>query len=614
MCGITASIGTHSIQNVMDGLKQLQNRGYDSAGICSLDDDVFKIHKYASTDKETAIQKIEKEITSSDYTRHTLTIGHTRWATHGGKTDENAHPHIDTTNHFAVVHNGIIENYKEIKEKLVASGYTFISQTDTEVVVNLISHHYSKVADTYSAIKDASDELEGTYALAILSKYDPRKLFFIRKGSPLLIGITDDHAIIASEQRGFCCRVNHYISIDNTDLGYIERTSSGELILKTNNQYKKKDITVGDMKLTPTPYPHWTIREISEQPDAVLRSLCMGGRILDKEHCKLGGLDEYKDELTSIEHLVLLGCGTSYHAALTVAGIFRKICDFHTVSVYDGGAFSLIDLPKHSSKIAIIYISQSGETKDLHRCLEMVRSSNVVNIGVINVVDSLIAREVDCGVYLNAGVENAVASTKAYTCQVVVLHLIAVWFAQQRRIHRMERIRILDDLKQLGNQIDAVIQNVRDECRSIAEYLTEHSSVFMLGKGEHEYTAKEGALKIKEIGYIHAEGYNSSSLKHGTYSIVDVHTPTILLTPNDEHFVRNQGIAAELKSRHAYLIGISDVELDETYDIAIRVPENKTLGAVLHIIPMQLIAYYLSCHRGINPDYPRNLAKVVTVD
>jgi glucosamine--fructose-6-phosphate aminotransferase (isomerizing) len=230
------------------------------------------------------------------------------------------------------------------------------------------------------------------------------------------------------------------------------------------------------------------------------------------------------------------------------------------------------------------------------------------------VVDSLIAREVDCGVYLNAGHEVAVASTKAFTCQVVVLNLIAVWFAQKKNIHMMERVHILSNLKQLSIQLDSVLDSIKEVCEKVSEYLIAHESLFILGKGENEYVAYEGALKIKEIGYIHAQGYNSASLKHGTYSLIETGTPVIMITPNDGHFVRNQGIVEELKSRYAFVIGISDVELDDKYDISIRIPENKNLSAILNVVPLQLIAYYLACKKGHNPDYPRNLAKVVTVD
>jgi glucosamine--fructose-6-phosphate aminotransferase (isomerizing) len=607
MCGITACIGNNSQEIVFNGLKQLQNRGYDSAGICYIKNDEFICNKFASTATESAINRLEKYVTKSEG----VCIGHTRWATHGAKTDENAHPHIDMNNRFSLVHNGIIENYKHLKDFLIENGFKFKSQTDTEVIVNLISYHYNTLQDSYKSIKTAIDMLEGTYALAIIC--EANKLYFVRKGSPLLVSINENMAIVTSEQSGFCNLMNNYISLENNDLCVIEM-SNNKLTMKSNNSYKTKNITLQDVKSSPSPYPHWTIKEIHEQPEAVLRSLSMGGRILSKDHCKLGGLEEYSDELLKIEHLILLGCGTSYHAGLTASSVFKNICNFNTVSVYDGGAFSDADLPKNSDKIGIIYLSQSGETKDLHRCLETVRNRNVINIGVINVVDSLIAREVDCGVYLNAGHEVAVASTKAFTCQVVVLNLIAVWFAQKKNIHMMERVHILSNLKQLSIQLDSVLDSVKEVCEKVSEYLMNHNTLFILGKGENEYVAYEGALKIKEIGYIHAQGYNSASLKHGTYSLIEKGTPVIIVNPNDTHHVRNQGIVEELKSRHAFVIGISDAELDDRYDMTIKVPENKDLNSLLNIVPLQLTAYYLACKKGHNPDYPRNLAKVVTVD
>ena len=293
--------------------------------------------------------------------------------------------------------------------------------------------------------------------------------------------------------------------------------------------------------------------------------------------------------------------------------LFREISGFDTVQVFDGAEFSKKCIPK-SGKTAILLISQSGETKDLHRCIDIAKDNNLFMIGVINVVDSLIAREVHCGVYLNAGREFAVASTKAFTSQVIVLYLIAVWFAELKNINELKRHKIIDDLRRLPLDIKNTIHNSHDLCKSIAKYLVDYNSIFILGKDNCEHVAKEGALKLKEIGYIHAEGYSSSSLKHGSYALITSGYPVLIISPNDKHFARNSGIANELKSRNAYLIGISDIDIDSKYDVQIKVPNNDTFVGLLSNMVQQLISYELAILKGHNPDYPRNLAKVITVD
>ena len=627
MCGIAGIIGNlHIFDNLIMALSMLMNRGYDSMGIATISKlGKFNIDKFASKNNILAIDLLKETLKNHQDTN--IGICHARWSTHGAKTDINAHPHNDSFNLFSLVHNGIIENYAELKDKLKKENYIFVSETDTEVIVNLISYHFKKLVNdnktnkdfVKTAIQNALYELEGTYALAILYKNDPDTLYCVRQGSPLLVSVNNDFGFITSEKSGFCGLVSSYIALDNNDLCIIQKNING-VNMYTNKCYKDKIKKIHNLNnellenlSSSFPYDHWTLKEIIEQPDSITRSLGMGGRILNESMVKLGGLDIMKDKLQKLDNLILLGCGTSYHSALVGAEYFKDLCNFNVVQVFDGGSFSIKDLPK-IGKTGLIYISQSGETKDLHRCLEIVKDFDLINIGVINVVDSLIAREVDCGVYLNAGREVAVASTKAFTSQVVVLSLIAIWFAQINNINEKKRIVYISSLNKLRYDLQQLIETCQDKCKIISEYLNNKNSMFILGKGILEFVAKEGALKIKEIGYIHAEGFSSTALKHGPYSLIEDGTPIILLTPNDEFYVRNQAILEEIKSRHAYVIGISDIKLSTKCNTQIFIPSNKIFQNILSILPMQFIAYFLALSKGHNPDYPRNLAKVVTVD
>jgi glucosamine--fructose-6-phosphate aminotransferase (isomerizing) len=648
MCGIAGIIGNVNVYDyLIMAISMLMNRGYDSMGICTIrvtkgiaftsgegtltnnqfgEENKFIIDKFASKENILAIDLLKQ--TKNNHQDRNIGICHARWSTHGAKTDINAHPHNDTYDLFSIVHNGIIENYLELKEKLIKNNYKFKSETDTEVIVNLISYHFfnlnsqniNKSDIIKKSIENALFELEGTYALAIIYKNDPNTLYCVRQGSPLLVSVNNNFGFITSEKSGFCDKVNSYIALENNDLCIINKTETG-INMTTSKCYKDKIKKITNESLLENetfnnsclPFSHWTLKEIIEQPISIDRSIGMGGRILNESMVKLDGLERMKDKLIKIQNIILLGCGTSYHSALVGAEYMKDLCNFNVVQVFDGGSFTKKDIPK-IGYTGIIYISQSGETKDLHRCLELVKDLDVINIGVINVVDSLIAREVDCGVYLNAGREVAVASTKAFTSQVIVLSLISIWFAQINNINEKKRINYISCLNKLKFDLQQLIINCQDKCKEISKLLVNKNSMFILGKGILEFVAKEGALKIKEIGYIHAEGFCSTALKHGPYSLIENNTPIILLTPNDEFFVRNQGILEEIKSRHAFVIGISDIQLSDKCNIQIYIPSNKIYQNILSIIPMQFIAYFLAIDKNNNPDYPRNLAKVVTVD
>ena len=560
MCGISAVIGSiDCYEYIIFALKMLQNRGYDSAGICGIDsNNNFILQKYATRKNISAINILDK--LGDLYKDCLVCIGHSRWATTGVVSDKNAHPHVDYKNRFALVHNGIIENYELLKKELIGNyDITFNSETDTEVIVNLISVYYDQTNDVRCAIEKALSRLEGTWGLVIIYKNDPTKLYCARHGSPLLVGFGDNCTFISSEQSGFCKYAKKYICLNNHDIVIIEKGKNG---FENMQNYGIREVALNaNINLTPDPYNHWTIKEIYEQYESSYRALGYSGRIVNNKYVKLGGLHDHEDFLKTVDNLILLGCGTSYNSGLYIIGKMKEISGFNTVNIFDGADFSIYDIPKNG-KTALLLISQSGETKDLHRCLDIAKEYGIFTIGVINVVDSLIAREVNCGVYLNASPELGVASTKAFTSQIIVLHLIAVWFAQIRNINELNRQEIIKDLVKLPIDIKNTIESSHNMCKDIAKYLLNKNSLFILGKGNCESVAKEGALKIKEIGYLHAEGYSSSSLKHGTYALITDNFPIIMNIPNDIHLTRNIGIANELLFRNTFLICVSDIDID----------------------------------------------------
>lgn len=621
MCGIFGIVLNNNNENIynliINGLIQLQNRGYDSAGVCIIKNNKFEVNKCASTNKLNALDKLMnmtdiKELKDNIY----IGIGHNRWATHGVKNDTNAHPHLSGDANFVIVHNGIIENYNEIKQKLIKEGFIFNSQTDTEVIVNLLQYNYNsnvECTNMIDIIKQTIEELRGTYGLLIQSLYEPNKLYCVRNGSPLLIGQNEEEVIVTSEQSGFCNKMSNYITLHNDDICIITKTDDN-IVINTSHNYIKKNVTMFDSNQTPYPYEHWTLKEINEQPDVILNSINKGGRIKNASEVKLGGLEQHVNNLKNIDNIIILGCGTSYFAGLYGMYFFKQLCQFNTVQVFDGAEFNEQDIPIIGNTVFIL-VSQSGETKDLHRCIEISKKNNITTIGIVNVVDSLIAREVDCGIYCNAGKEVGVASTKAFTSQVVCLSMAAIWFSTLQNINEKKRVRMVSDLHNLASDIKLTLELCS---ANIKEYITKinKSNMFLLGKGSDEFIAKEGALKIKEISYIHSEGYSSSSLKHGPFALLDENFPVIILNMDQTHRAKTLNCYQEVSSRNAPVLIISNdisISSEVSCDI-IYVPENKSYASLLGIIPIQLLAYHLSISKGINPDKPKNLAKVVTVE
>jgi len=610
MCGIIGYLGNNNYKEfILSGLKLLQNRGYDSVGVGTISNQSLETIKYASTNTNDALFLLENILSNSPQNSHeNLAIGHTRWATHGGKTDLNAHPHHDNSNRISLVHNGIIENFQELKAKLTVDGYFFNSQTDTEVIAVLIGKYLDLKCTMEDAIKNTIEELSGTWALVILHKDFPNKLWMVRNGSPLLLGIDDDFIMVASEHIAFGNYCKTYIDLDNHDIVEITKTDRTITYSKNIQRYSIKEKPTDVIELAPTNYDYWLIKEIMEQPQAITRALNNGGRIESNITVKLGGLDNCKSRLLEINHLLILGCGTSYHAGLWALDIFRQLDIFDTVSIYDGAEFKVRDIPK-KGKTAVILLSQSGETKDLHQCIQIARDYDMLSIGVVNVIDSLIARETDCGIYLNAGREVSVASTKSFTNQCIVLTMIAVWFSQNRGTHIEKRKKIISDLRKLSFQLEAMfLFDNLEKVEAVSHRLKEATSIFLLGKGSSQAISMEGALKLKEVAYIHSEGYSSSALKHGTFALIVPKLPIIIFDIDEEHRPKNQNAYQEVLAREAEVIRISD---EEKGDLIIE--KNHTFGGILANAYIQLLSYYIALEKGHNPDYPKNLAKVVTV-
>ena len=640
MCGIIAALCKnpnicHSV--LFSGLKYMQNRGYDSAGIFSINKENghYKtiLTKFASTEEKSALQLIEPHL--SKHSNSFIGFGHTRWATHGAKTDINSHPHTSINGYFTIVHNGILENYCDLKSSLREKGIKFQSETDTEVIANLLENTYlgiynEDVSCVEECIQHVQEKMSGSWGLVIYYKDTPNHLYCVRHGSPLLVGKTDNEIIVASEQAGFGNRVNTYFILNTHDVCTLNISEDGSTLnISTGNTYTLKNVNKQLIRDNPEPYPHWTIREIYEQPESVKNAISMGGRVLSNSTVQLGGLHDYREIIKNTDNLILLGCGTSYHSGMIAMNHFKNICELNCILLFDGAEFTSKDIPRIGNTTAI-FISQSGETKDLHRCIAIAKEHNVFTVGVVNIVDSLIAREVTCGVYLNAGTEVAVASTKAFTSQTLVLTMIAVWIAQQKDIHKVKREEYIRDIRNLTYDIETVlkISEVALNNDVINMFENKHSC-FLLGKGMGEGTSREGALKIKEIAYIHTEGYSSSALKHGPFALLEKDFPVVLFVPSDEHFSKNYNALQEVSSRGANILCIHNnierinnisaekEDISSFFDVvkhSICVPFNKTFQSLINIIPIQMLAYKLSVNKGINPDRPKNLAKVVTVE
>ena len=663
MCGIFGIIksilnnNNNNLNNIpiqeliMKALNLLKNRGYDSCGIYLTDNSNEFIEKIG-IDGEI-IKKSSKDIfdimtdkinSISKSLIYTKGIGHTRWATHGGKTDFNSHPHISNNGKIKVVHNGIISNYDILKEKYL-NGYIFKSSTDTEVIANMIQY----LKQTYSEIKlenilkILTDLLEGTWACIIYDSDNNDKLYFIKNENPLLIGKNDSFAMFTSEPSGFMNLIDKYILLRDKTYGYVDL--NGNIII--NGQYKELElIKSSDNDITlPSCFNHWMIKEIYEQSKLNVLIDPIKNKLRYNQNNIL--FDDF-NFIESCKYLYIIGCGSSYYAGLIAANYFRFTKAFEFVNVFDGGEFTKVHLEaieNPEKNLLILLISQSGETRDLNIATTICRefssnrknilkpndllhkndsTTNLLNlnnnfhgeikiIGIINVIGSLISRRTINNIYTNCGRENAVASTKSCTSQILACLLLAIYKSELNGKLMVElKNKFFNDLNKLEIDIIQTI-NLENKIKIISENILakKKSSLFLLGKDELYGSVLEGALKIKEIAYLHAEGYNISALKHGPYAMIETNTPIIILYKYRDHFVKS--IIEEIKTRGAYVIEISENALHEDSN-SIVIPSNKTFTGLLNVIVLQLLAYHLSIAQGINPDRPRNLAKVVTVD
>lgn len=623
MCGITVILSKtddNIIKDMLNSLSILQNRGYDSVGITYKDNEkeiandiekhlsYWNTFKCASTETSNSLNILREKIQNIE---SSIAIGHTRWATHGAKTDINSHPHTSMNNKITLVHNGIINNFKELKDFLLQNNWTFKSDTDSEVIANLIEYYINENNSIERAIENTCNKLSGTWALAIVYSAQPASVYITRHGSPLLLGYDNDTIICTSEQSGFANLIYNYIVLDNHDI--ISITRSGYKSIK-NNIYTTKKITNTVQSVLPTNFKHWTIKEIYDQPNTIMAAINNGARILNNEII-LGGLNDINKKsnmMNNIEHVISIGCGTSYHACMMAKYYFTN---FITVNAVDAAEFSERDMPK-VGKIMVILCSQSGETRDLIKCIEVCKKYDCILVGVVNVVDSYIARSVDCGVYLNAGNEIAVASTKSFTSMLIVLSLIGLWFRK-----KYKNYKIIDSLRGLPHIVENLLYN--DDFKSTINTTVQFidakniNSLFILGKEKFFPIAREIALKIKEICYIHAEGYSSSALKHGPFALLDPKAITLLLI-DKKNSEQLKSTFYEITARNTHCIIITDdnqLNLSEHFNSSIiTIPYNSYYSEIIFTIALQYLTYMLSVLRKIDPDKPRNLAKVVTVE
>ena len=636
MCGISLIISKNKINiinNLLNSLELIQNRGYDSMGICYYDicNNNYNIIKNASINEEDCFIKLQNICLKQNINSY-FGLGHTRWATHGGKTDYNAHPHMSEKGNIILVHNGIINNFDSLKLKLLNHGIKFTSETDSEVIANLIEYYLLYMSNTIEdAIKNTLNELEGTWGLVIIYTKELDTYYVTRKGSPLLLGYNNNYIIVSSETNGFVGLINDYIPLKDNAIvkivnnDYIFLDESNTLTDNDNNDYKYniKKVSYEDLNISCAPYKHWLIKEIMEQPETIQKAYNYGGRI-SNGIIKLGGLDRLKNIINYIEYIILIGCGTSYNAALIGENYLKKNNKFKIIKTINACEFSEDDIPniENKAKILTIFLTQSGETIDVYNCLKICKAQRTITMGIINNVDSLIAREVMCGIYLNAGSEISVASTKSFTSMLIVLSLLEMWFTNNNYLINNEKI---NNLCILSNTINELFYNIifLKKIEIIKDFIIENNinNIFILGKNKLFPVACEGSLKIKEVAYLHCEGFSSGSLKHGPFALLDKTNLTLLLIDyNDSKNYQN------LKSTYYEILGretnlfiitnsqnvISELNLKEnSYCLLYKL---DFYNEIIFTIALQKLAYELSIKKGINPDKPRNLAKVVTVE
>ncbi len=608
MCGIIGYIGTRGATPLLlEGLKRMEYRGYDSAGVAVMNGSGVETRKAAGK-----ISQLERALVSSPV-EGDLGIGHTRWATHGVPNECNAHPHVDCKGDIAVVHNGIIENSGTLKKGLEARGHEFASDTDTEVIAHLIEEAFD--GNLEDAVIEALWQIEGTYGIAVVSSKDKNKIVAARKGSPLLIGLGDGEYYVASDVSAILAQTREVVYLDDGDVAVLTR--DGYTILNQRAQQLERGVSKIDWDLDQIErggFDHFMLKEIFEQPATVENA--MRGRLLpDQGTSKLGGLNMTDEELLKFDNILITACGTSWHSALIGEHMLESLARI-PVEVEYASEFRYRN-PVVSDKTLCIVISQSGETADTLAAMREAKSRGARTYGIVNVVGSTIARESDGGIYVHAGPEIGVASTKAFTSQVIALLLFTLKLARLRNLSMVDGKEIIEELQKLPSKIQSVLDRA-PEVEKIAEDFKNAQNFLYLGRGYSFPTALEGALKLKEISYIHAEGYPAAEMKHGPIALIDEKMPVVFVTPHDSVFDKVVSNVQEVKARGGRVIAITTRD-EETHegklDYEFRIPETKDmLTPVLASIPLQLLAYYIAVKRGANVDQPRNLAKSVTVE
>lgn len=614
MCGIVAYIGPKEAYPILvKGLKRLEYRGYDSAGIALIQNNEIRLVKQKGKVSDLELLASETSVIGS------IGIGHTRWATHGEPNQVNAHPHLNSDASIAVIHNGIIENYAALKEELQKRGYIFKSDTDTEVLVHLIDEIIKiEKCSLKDAVRLALNEVSGAYAIAVISLKEPNKMIGARKGSPLILGIGDNEFFIASDATPVVEYTKKVIYLKDEEMVELNRDGSFE-ILTIHNEAISPKIQELELKLEMIEkggYEHFMLKEIFEQPKSIFDSI--RGRIDSNEGTiKLGGLEEYKTRILNAKRIIIVSCGTSWHAGLLAEYLFEDLARVN-VEVEYASEFRYRN-PVIDSDDIVIAISQSGETADTLAAIEMAKQKGCLILGVCNVVGSSIPRASHAGCYTHAGPEIGVASTKAFTAQVSVLTLMALWIAERKGTMTPSEIKqILIELENIPSKIEKTLENSVDQIKNIAKKFYESRNFLYLGRGYNFPAALEGALKLKEISYIHAEGYPAAEMKHGPIALIDEEMPVVVLANNDSIHEKIINNIQEVVARKGQVIAITtanDIEINKLAKHIIEVPETvECLSPILASVPLQLLSYYIALMRGCNVDQPRNLAKSVTVE
>jgi glucosamine--fructose-6-phosphate aminotransferase (isomerizing) len=608
MCGIVGYIGDRGATPLLlDGLKRLEYRGYDSAGVAILNGHGVETKKTAGK-----ISRLEAALASSPLEGN-LGIAHTRWATHGPPTECNAHPHVDCKGNIAVVHNGIIENSTALKAHLVERGHKFVSDTDTEVLAHLIEEAFD--GNLEDAVIEALWQVEGTYGIAVVSSQDSNKIVAARKGSPLLIGLGDGEYYIASDASAILAQTREVVYLDDGDLAVLTRDGYKVIDLRARELDRKVHKIEWDLhQIERGGFAHFMLKEIFEQPETIEN--CMRGRLLDEEGtAKLGGLNMTDDELLKFDNIVITACGTSWHSALIGEHMIEELTRI-PVEVEYASEFRYRN-PIVNDRTLCIVISQSGETADTLAAMREARTRGARAYGIVNVVGSTIARESGSGIYVHAGPEIGVASTKAFTSQVVALALLTLKIGRLKDVSVVKGKEIIEALRALPGQVREILDRA-SEIEALAEEFKRAQNFLYLGRGYNFPTALEGALKLKEISYIHAEGYPAAEMKHGPIALIDEMMPVVFIAPHDSVFEKIVSNVQEVKARKGRVIAITSRDepaLAGKVDYEFRIPQTiDMLSPVLACIPLQLMAYYIAVKRGSNVDQPRNLAKSVTVE